>query len=99
MTLKEIRTFLGFSQRQFAEALGVSRNYITLIEMGKRTPSGDLQRKAAELANVKESANSNGYDKFADTAYARLASIDARLATIEQLLLKLLAKPAAKAKS
>lgn len=99
MDMKEIRTSLNLSQREFADALGVSRNYITLIEMGRRTPSDELRRKAAQLANGEKLANSNGADKFADTAYARLASIDARLATIEQLLLKLLAKPAGNAKS
>lgn len=37
--IKEIRTSQGLSQAKFGEKLGLSQNYIWLIERGDRTPS------------------------------------------------------------
>lgn len=37
--IKELRQDLGLTQAQFSERLGLSRNYIGLIEIGDRIPS------------------------------------------------------------
>ena len=37
--IKELRQNLGLTQAQFSERLGLSRNYIGLIEIGDRVPS------------------------------------------------------------
>lgn len=46
---RSARKKLGMSQAQFAEALGVDRAYISMIETGKRDPS---ERLRSELANA-----------------------------------------------
>ncbi len=45
-TRKKIRTLrkgLGLTQKEFGKRLGVSLNYIYLLEAGERTPSDTLQ--------------------------------------------------------
>ena len=42
MTIKETRERLGKTQAEMAELLGISRNYLALIEVGKRPESPDL---------------------------------------------------------
>lgn len=37
--IKQIRLAAGLTQQQFAERIGLSRNYIALIETGSREPS------------------------------------------------------------
>ena len=46
MTIKEIRERLGKTQQEMADLLGISRNYLALIEIGKRPESTDLLGKA-----------------------------------------------------
>ena len=49
--IKKLRNEKGYSQMRFAELTGLSEDYISLIENGKRTPS--LQRLII-IANVLE---------------------------------------------
>lgn len=42
---KQVRTALGLTQKQVAAALGVSANYVWMIEKGTNQPSADLQQK------------------------------------------------------
>ena len=51
MTLKETRERLGKTQQEMADLLGISRNYLALIEVGKRTESADLLNKALLIVN------------------------------------------------
>lgn len=37
--IKQIRTEAGLTQAQFAEKIGLSRNYVAMIEIGQREPS------------------------------------------------------------
>lgn len=37
--IKQIRQAVGMTQAQFAEAIGLSRNYIAMVEIGQRVPS------------------------------------------------------------
>lgn len=46
-TAKKIRTLrksLDLSQKAFGQHLGVTENYIYLLEAGRKTPSGILER-------------------------------------------------------
>ena len=43
--IKSVRASRGLTQEQFAERVGVSRNYVARIEIGERTPS-DLAIRA-----------------------------------------------------
>ena len=47
--LRELRTSLGWSQADLAEALGVSRQTVNAIETGKYCPSLPLAFKIARL--------------------------------------------------
>lgn len=49
LKFKEIRKFEKLTQQQFADKLGVSRNSIAQIEMGKNTPTTDLLLKILEM--------------------------------------------------
>lgn len=49
--LKKAREALGFTQATFARAVGLSAEYISLLEYGKRTPSFTTLRKIASFLN------------------------------------------------
>ncbi len=51
MTLKEAREKIGKTQSEMAELLGISRNYLALIEVGKRPESTELLSKALLIVN------------------------------------------------
>ena len=51
MTLKETRERIGKTQAQMAELLGVSRNYLALIEVGKRPEPPALLEWALLIVN------------------------------------------------
>lgn len=43
--LKNLRTQLDMSQQELADKVGVSREYITMIENDERTPSVSIAKK------------------------------------------------------
>lgn len=51
MKLKKAREEINLSQGAFAKALGLSSEYISLLEAGKRTPSLDTLRKISVYLN------------------------------------------------
>jgi transcriptional regulator with XRE-family HTH domain len=50
--IKLVRTSAGFKQHKLASKLGVSSNYISLIECGKREPSVPFLRHLAKELRV-----------------------------------------------
>lgn len=84
MTLKETRARLGKTQQEMADLLGISRNYLALIEVGKRPESPELLEKALLIVNKAAKTLS------ADEWKARALSAEAKLASfkraVEQLL-------------
>lgn len=52
MNLKEIRINLGLKQHDVAKLLGVTKDYICMIENGRRTPSYKLIVKMAEVYKI-----------------------------------------------
>lgn len=56
MTLKETRERLGKTQAEMAELLGITRNYLALIEIGKRPESADLLSRALLIVNNSKQA-------------------------------------------
>lgn len=50
--IKNLRTSLSLSQEKLSELAGVSTDYISLIERGKRTPSIKRLCLIAEALNV-----------------------------------------------
>lgn len=51
----EIRKSKKFTQEELAWKTGLSRNFIALLEKGKKKPSIETLRKIAEVLNVKVS--------------------------------------------
>lgn len=54
--LKLIRTSKGMSQREMADLLGISQNYLSLIESNKKFPSPEKIADFAKSLNVSEHA-------------------------------------------
>lgn len=52
--IKEIRQSKGLTQSQFSEIIGLSRNYIALIEIGERVPSDRTISDICREFNVNE---------------------------------------------
>ena len=52
--IKELRESLGKSQSELAKDLGLSRNYISLVENGNRNLSEQSQKVLCTLYNVNE---------------------------------------------
>jgi transcriptional regulator with XRE-family HTH domain len=54
--LKLIRTSKGMSQKEMADFLGISQNYLSLIESNKKSPSPEKIADFAKTLNVSEYA-------------------------------------------
>jgi transcriptional regulator with XRE-family HTH domain len=50
--LRRRRADLGLRQRQVAERVGITEDYLGLIERGQRSPSADLLEKLSEELHV-----------------------------------------------
>lgn len=80
MTLKETRERLGKTQQEMAELLGISRNYLALIEVGKRPEPPDLLERALVIVN--KSAQGLSVDDWK----ARAISAEAKLASLKRAM-------------
>ena len=60
--IKRVRTGLGFSQVEFARALGVSFTTVNRWENGKAQPQSDRLARIQELISVKQGQAASGYD-------------------------------------
>src|SRR2546422_791506 len=69
--IKKIRIGLGFSQVEFARALGVSFTTVNRWENGKAEPQSDRLARIQELAASKEAQTTFGYE-IADAVPATL---------------------------
>ena len=100
MTIRNIRESLHLTQVEMAKRLGITRNYLALIETGRRPLPEKIKETAADLCNNVTEIDDVSEEPHGKQALSELidkvASLDARLATIEQLLLKLLAEPRGK---
>lgn len=52
MNFKAARDKTCLSQEEFADKLGVSRNYVSLVELGKKYPKLEVLLDATEIAGV-----------------------------------------------
>ena len=80
MTLKDTRERLGKTQQEMAALLGVSRNYLALIEVGKRPESPELLEKALLIVNKAAK------DLTLDEWKARALSAEAKLAALKKAM-------------
>ena len=84
MTLKETRERLGKTQAEMADLLGISRNYLALIEVGKRPESPDLLSRALLIVN------SSKQELSRDEWKARALAAEAKLASLKRAMGSLL---------
>jgi len=54
--LKLLRTSIGSTQSQMADMLGISQNYLSLIEQNKKTPSNESIKNFASSLKISEDA-------------------------------------------
>ena len=52
--IRSVRTAAGLTQPEFAEKLGLTKNFISLIENGQREPSDRTVRDICRVFNVNE---------------------------------------------
>ena len=48
-TLKELREKNKLTQKEVAEKLGINKNYLSMMENGKRNPSDKMKDELAEI--------------------------------------------------
>ena len=80
MTLKEARERVGKTQQEMADLLGISRNYLALIESGKRPESPDILERALLIVN--KSSTKLTLDDWK----ARALSAEAKLASLKRAM-------------
>jgi transcriptional regulator with XRE-family HTH domain len=50
--VKTVRRSQKFNQKQFAEKVGITQSYLSLIESNKKTPSTEVLQQIAEAVEV-----------------------------------------------
>lgn len=82
MTLKEARERVGKTQQEMASLLGVTRNYLALIETGKRKEPPDLLERALVIVNkAAKDLTLEDWKSRALTAESKLASLKSVMQT------------------
>ena len=91
-TLKAFRESRGLTQQALADRLGVAKNYIYLVESGRKPMTAGLRRKldALEHGVPNPAERLDGETNKVVVSGDVLANIEARLASIEQLLIRYL---------
>lgn len=54
--LKLVRTRKNLTQQEMAERLGISQNYLSLIESNKKTPGNDILSEFAKTLKISKDA-------------------------------------------
>lgn len=80
MTLKEARERVGKTQAEMAEMLGISRNYLALIEVGKRAEPPDILTRALLIVN------NASQELTLDEWKARALAAESKLSTIKRAM-------------
>src|SRR5690554_5619603 len=50
--LKELRKSRGLTQEELANSIGITKNFVTMVESGKRKPSYEVLDKIADYFDV-----------------------------------------------
>lgn len=72
-SLSDIRKSLGFTQAEMAAALGITRNYLALIETGRRPQSPALVEAAMKM--LTDAGDKTDWKSRALLAEAKLAAL------------------------
>ena len=79
MTIKDLRERIGKTQSEMADLLGISRNYLALMESGKRPEQPDILERALLIVN------NASKELTAEEWKARALSAEAKLASLKRL--------------
>ena len=86
LRLKLFRVAAGLRQREVAQELDVSPNYVSMVERGKREPTLKYLKRFAPLAGIPVSVllwepfNEEGRESDAQVLHSRLAAVMAQYA-------------------
>lgn len=92
-SLKDFRESRGLTQQALADRLGVAKNYIYLIESGRKPMTAGLRRKLDDLekGESNQPGQLDGETNNIDIT-ARLDELSTRLSALERLLLQVLSR-------
>lgn len=79
MTLKSMRERIGKTQSEMAEMLGITRNYLALMESGRRPEQPDILQQALLIVNK------SAADLTVDEWKARALAAEAKLDTLRRM--------------
>ena len=79
--LKELRARQGWTQPQAAEAIGVEQSYLSKLENGHSTPSGDVLSRILSAYDVDVGGLLSGLDHSAKAQLRQIAEVDDYLST------------------
>ena len=90
-SIKDIRNSLGFTQGEMAELLGITRNYLALMETGRRKTPDELLQKATVLFDTNSVTDKNVayWKNRAIRAEARLDSLRGAIRSFNDVVIKL----------
>lgn len=79
MTIKDMRERIGKTQFEMADLLGISRNYLALMESGKRPEQPDILERALLIVN------NASRELTAEEWKTRALVAEAKLATLKRM--------------
>lgn len=79
MNIKDLRERIGKTQSDMAELLGISRNYLALMESGKRPEQPEIIERALLIVN------NASRELTAEEWKARALSAEAKLASLKRI--------------
>ena len=79
MSIKELRERIGKTQSEMAEMLGITRNYLALMESGKRPEQPDILERALLIVNKASK------ELTAEEWKARAIAAEAKLSTLKRM--------------
>lgn len=93
--LTKMREKLGLTQESLAEQMGLSREYISMLENGRREVSEKFVNKFINVygdVNIEDTKKAPQNETRMDNLENEIKEIKENLETIKNLLLKILAK-------
>ncbi len=79
--LKNLRADAGWTQPEAAEAIGVEQSYLSKLENGHSTPSGDVFARIVKAYEIGVAEMLSGLDHSAKSQLRQIADVDDHLST------------------